>query len=525
MFYRQQISRVFTHSDGPNSLHGIRNNSASRPLRLSLAFCLLLLLVPLSLAIVANLPQARLADGLQTLTNTLARLPVSVPWHAAPRQLPGDRPAQGNTGTPRSAAASGSSNAERGVIAYGDRLKITFFESLGVSLDDNGATSEHVVATVFPRMDLSAEYAVDDSGNVNIPKLGQFATEGRTIAALQSELAAAFTRGMGRTSDVHVAIVERQPIYVLGAVRNAGTFKHTPGMIVLQALADAGGIDSGSADTSKAIENIRETERLRQAEDKFDRLLIRQARLVAQRDNADSIRLPESIRSRLSGTASHDGLSSLIAAEATTLSVDRRDYLQLLSLAERQVNIARVELEAQNMRIDQVKVLLAKKESRLHDLEEIAAHGSVTQYKLTDMNVDIAELLAHQLDLRVASAQAERRVVEAETTQAKMEAEHFGGLQSELAATQQEIDDCTHAIASMQAVTRVLRNSAPEIAEAMAIASPGIRITRRIAAGPVVIAATETTSLLPGDVVQVGPASGSDIQASGIAQDVRRSQD
>ncbi len=195
---------------------------------------------------------------------------------------------------------------ERGVISYGDRLKITFFESLGVTLDDSGGNSDHVVATVFPRMDLSAEYAVDESGSVNIPKLGQFATTGQTITALQSDLAAAFERAIGRTSDVHVAIVERQPIYVLGTVRNAGTFKHAPGMTVLQALADAGGIDLGIADTSRAIESIRETERLRQAEDRLDRLLVKQARLIAQRDNSDDIAVPASIKSRLSQATSHD---------------------------------------------------------------------------------------------------------------------------------------------------------------------------------------------------------------------------
>ena len=107
--------------------------------------------------------------------------------------------------------------------------------------------------------------------------------------------------------DVHVVILERKPIYVLGPVRNAGTFKYTPGMIVLQALADAGGLGVDVVDTSRAIESIRETEHLRQGEDRFDRLLVKQARLIAQRDGLDAIMLPASIRSKMLDPARHDG--------------------------------------------------------------------------------------------------------------------------------------------------------------------------------------------------------------------------
>ena len=161
-----------------------------------------------------------------------------------------------------------------------------------------------------------------------------FATAGQTVTALQSDLAAAFARAIGRTSDVHVAIVERQPIYVLGTVRNAGAFKHAPGMTVLQALADAGGVDVGIGDTSRAIESIRETERLRQAEDKLDRLLVRQARLIAQQNNSDGITVPAGINSPQSQTISHDRLKALIAGATATLSVERNSYQRQLSLAD-----------------------------------------------------------------------------------------------------------------------------------------------------------------------------------------------
>ena len=99
-----------------------------------------------------------------------------------------------------------------------------------------------------------------------------------------------------------------------------------------------------------------------------------------------------------------------------------------------------------------------RKSDRLRDLAGIAAHGSVPQFKLTDVGVDVAEVTARREDLRVALAQSERRLVEAEIALAKTQLEHSVDIDRELAATQQEIDDSTQAIASMQAVTRVLRD-------------------------------------------------------------------
>ena len=107
---------------------------------------------------------------------------------------------------------------------------------------------------------------------------------------MQTELAAAFQASLRAERAMCMSqssSVSRSTSWA--TVRNAGTFKHTPGMTVLQALAGAGGTDLGTADTSKAIESIRETERLHQAQDRFDRLLVKQARLIAQRDNSDTM--------------------------------------------------------------------------------------------------------------------------------------------------------------------------------------------------------------------------------------------
>jgi hypothetical protein len=294
-------------------------------------------------------------------------------------------------------------------------------------------------------------------------------------------------------------------------------------MIVLQALASAGGIDTGAGDTSKAIENIRETEHLRLAETRLDSLLLKQARLIAQRENADTITVPPAVKARLSDPALRDRVKALVAGATATLSVERSSYQQQLSLTGRQIGIARAELSAQEMRASQLKELLSKKDSKLHELAAIAARGSVSQFKLMDMNVDISEFVARQEDLHVSLAQAQSRLADAEIAQAKLKMDYSIGLDRELAGTQQEIDDCEHSILSMREVTQVLRDSLPASAGGPTKGS-ALRIIRRGAEGVTSLVATETTALRPGDVVQVQSSRRSDTPA-GIAQDTQHLQD
>jgi exopolysaccharide production protein ExoF len=502
MLHWRHTSRALASSTG-------RTLRSSRPLRLSILCLLLLSFAPLGFGVIASLPPTRFGGSFQIFSELWAHLMASVPWysgHSRPAEIAA---ASSRTWVPVFVPPGG----DRGILWFGDRLKITFFESLDISLDAGKAGADQVVATVFPRMDLSGEYAVDEGGNVNLPRLGAFPTTGQTIASLQGMLAAAFHRVLGRTSDVHVEIVERQPIYVLGTVRNAGQFKHTPGMSVLQALADAGGRNLATADTSKAIENIRETERLHHEEAQLDGLLLKQAILLSERNNLDTIVVPPSIKSRLSQAAPDDRLNALAAGAAATLGIERKRYEQQRSLAERQVGIARFEREAQNLRADQLKDLLAKKQAKLHEMEGIAAHGSVSQFKITDMSVEVSELLTRQEDLRVSVARAERGVLEAEAVLAKLETDRSIELEKVIATGQRDIDDCRRSIASMRAVIKVLSDGLPSLTDG----SPGtlnLTITRRVPAGQTVIQADETTSLLPGDVLEVNSSSRSNPTAS-----------
>jgi polysaccharide biosynthesis/export protein ExoF len=401
-----------------------------------------------------------------------------------------------------SVPATAGQPIDHSALHYGDRLKITFFESVGVAVGGPGGGNDGIVTTVFPRMDISAVYPVEENGTLAIPKLGRFAVAGQPITSLQATLTASFRQAMGRAADVQVAIEERQPVYVLGAVRGAGVFKHVPGMTVLQALASAGGIPSATSDMSRAIEEIRESQRLRQAGARLGHLLIDQARLLAARDEAADLVLPANAVSRLASLVSPEMMRVLMDGAQATLKVERAGFQQQRALAERQVDVARAEVDAQTKRAAQLDVLIHRKSQLRRELESIASHGSVSQFKLVDADAEIAELGSRREDLRVAITQSARRLVEAEIALAKLKLERSTGIERELSAVRQSVSDSEQEIAAMREVVHAL--AADEASPGTSLRGPlAFEITRRGAGTIITIPANETTALLPGDVVRV----------------------
>lgn len=390
----------------------------------------------------------------------------------------------------------------RSAFAYGDKLKITFFERINLAVDPGGSASLRTTTAVFPRMDLSGDYAIDEGGALNLPRLGVFMAADRTETEVQAELATAFQQSLGRAIDVRIEIAERLPVYVLGKVRASGTFRHMPGMIVLQAVAHAGGMDPSMGDASRMIEAIREAERMRQAEDRLSRLAVTHARLVALRDNHD-LQVPEGVRSRLAEAMRPQGLQALIEGEAATLAVERLRRQQQLVLANRQIGIAQTEIEAVRKRGEQFSTLLAWKTAKLQELEQVASRGHLSHFRITEANVDIADVSARLEDSRVAMAQAERRLAEAEIVRARVELEHSIEAAKEISQITQEMNDCAQSIESMRSVEQVLRNGTAVADGPAAHSQSGITITRKSRDGFVTFPAQETTRLVPGDVIRV----------------------
>lgn len=95
--------------------------------------------------------------------------------------------------------------------------------------------------TVFGEADLSGPVRVNDSGAVSMPLIGPVQAAGLTVPELQHRLIELLNSKAVKSPDVTVQINEYRPFFILGEVKNPGSYAYVPDMTVLTAVAIAGG--------------------------------------------------------------------------------------------------------------------------------------------------------------------------------------------------------------------------------------------------------------------------------------------
>jgi polysaccharide export outer membrane protein len=126
--------------------------------------------------------------------------------------------------------------------------------------------------TVFGESDLSGAYQVSASGGVDIPLIGSIPAVGLTLSQLQQQLVQRLDAKAVRSPNVTVSVTAYRPFFILGEVKNPGSYPYVPNMTVLSAVAIAGGFtyraaqgeisvvrqrDGGAAAEAKAFRDTR----------------------------------------------------------------------------------------------------------------------------------------------------------------------------------------------------------------------------------------------------------------------------
>jgi protein involved in polysaccharide export with SLBB domain len=115
--------------------------------------------------------------------------------------------------------------------------------SVPVFIDENYrlGTGDKVKVTVYGEDDLSGEFFVDGSGQIQLPLVGQVKAAGLTIhefvAEVQTQLGAKYLRD----PKVSAQIENYRPFYIIGEVNKPGEYPFENGLNALGAVALAGG--------------------------------------------------------------------------------------------------------------------------------------------------------------------------------------------------------------------------------------------------------------------------------------------
>lgn len=104
------------------------------------------------------------------------------------------------------------------------------------------APGDRIQVVVFQQEDLSGEFVLDEEGDIAMPLAGSIPAQGLSTQALRDEIVARLQPDYLRDPQVTVERVSMRPIYLLGEVRQPGSYQHSESLSVAKAVALAGGL-------------------------------------------------------------------------------------------------------------------------------------------------------------------------------------------------------------------------------------------------------------------------------------------
>jgi polysaccharide export outer membrane protein len=102
-------------------------------------------------------------------------------------------------------------------------------------------TGDQVKIVVFGHNDLSGQFVVSSTGAVAMPLIGEVNAKGLTLRQLEGAIIKKLKPDFLKNPQVSVEVANYRPFYIIGEVKNPGTYPYVNGMRILNAVAIAGG--------------------------------------------------------------------------------------------------------------------------------------------------------------------------------------------------------------------------------------------------------------------------------------------
>lgn len=95
--------------------------------------------------------------------------------------------------------------------------------------------------TVFGHTDLSGTFDVDGAGQISLPLIGQIVVLGMTAGQAETVIRERLTPDYLKNPRVSLQVLNYRPFYIIGEVKQPGSYPYVNGLTVIQAVALAGG--------------------------------------------------------------------------------------------------------------------------------------------------------------------------------------------------------------------------------------------------------------------------------------------
>jgi polysaccharide export outer membrane protein len=307
--------------------------------------------------------------------------------------------------------ASESRRRPRSCVAATLALATWLGTSVGVSAPIGSgeyrlAPGDRLSIVVFGQAELSGDFMVDGGGRIELPIAGAVTIGELTIAEAQSLIQARFSDGVLVKPAVMVRIVEQRPVYVVGDVRAPGSYPFRFGQSATIAIAMAGG-HGRTLDQQNAMSDfIAADERVRVLETTRRGLLMRKARLEAQRDGAQ-----EFVPPKLPGIETHEReFAALAAGEAEIFATLTQAYHQLVAALRQQPPRLEAEITALKQQVIKERESLSLSKDRVDEVEPLAKTGLLQRSVLNDRRREVLRIESQILQLTALIARLDQGI-------------------------------------------------------------------------------------------------------------------
>jgi len=395
-------------------------------------------------------------------------------------------------------------------LMVGDRINLAVFERAGREEDKwpNGQSPD-LSRNFFQRAELSGERVVQDDGNISLPFLQQVSVAGKSYADLEAAIAKRFEQVFRRSAFVTVLSVEHSPIFIVGPVRNPGSYKYSSGMTVLHGIALAGGMDQMQrSEVWQVVEATREETRVDQVRVVLARAMARHAVLCGERDGVSAV-TPGQLNRLVGATKA----AALVADEGEL----RRFVLTARGARESTlrsaVESARSELQLANDRIAPIEANIRLRSDRLKALTSLSSNGIASKAQLVEVENSLFDIQARKQELISGVAAAKRRLELVEEEMARFGLENQTQLKLDIASAEKDISDNLSAILHSEQALKAMSASHRHQGLGSTRNALTFEILRKSEQGTKTIRAEETSELEPGDLVNVKAEDGQVEQA------------
>ncbi len=459
------------------------------------------------LQVQTSLLAARLARGQSIRTNAgpcAAHVSlISVLALALFMAVPGVGEGRTAEASPPKEALADRPETKAAPLRIGDKVNFSLYERIERQEDKWASPQQHLPdlsRSFLQRSEVSGERTIQDDGTISLPFMGQIPVAGLTNSELEKAVAKVFEAVFHRSAFVTVLSVEHNPIYIVGPVKNPGSFKYTAGMTALHAIALAGGMERPQQDSWQAVEAIHEETKVESARISASRLLARVAVLRAERDG-NPVTIPPRLVQILGQAEAEALISDEKALRSLVLSTRQEREIALRVASESAKN----EIEIANDRIAPLENIIKLRNDRLNAMTSLNTRGITSQAQLVEVQAALFDIESRKQEALASLALAQHKLQQAEQEAAQFHLENKTQTENEIAAANREITDNLTTIESGKETLKTIQSNLVNRVQRPKQSDYTLEVVRKTVRGTNLIQANDLTELDPGDLVRVKP--------------------